>query len=168
MWEHLSSVLIGGNPEQTCNIYTGKGRNGKSMLVKLRRNSGEYIGTLPTTYITRARRPQGSTCSELMQLIGKRYAVCNEPTKGDKIDEGTMKEITGCDKIQGRQLFQEAQEFDPQFKLVVCTNNLPEISSNDEGTWRRIRVVPFKSYFTDTPNPNDKYEFKVDKNIKEI
>ena len=59
-----------------------------------------------------------------------------EPSKGDKINEGIMKEITGGDPIQGRALFKDTNIFVPQFKLVVCTNTLFEISSNDDGTWR--------------------------------
>ena len=35
MWEHLSSILIGKNINQTFNIYTGEGRNGKSKMVEL-------------------------------------------------------------------------------------------------------------------------------------
>ena len=38
----------------------------------------------------------------------------------------------------------------PQFRLVVCTNNLLDIKSNDDGTWRRIRLVEF-ILFTDNP-----------------
>ena len=35
MWEHLASSLIGTNDNQTFNIYTGSGANGKSKLVDL-------------------------------------------------------------------------------------------------------------------------------------
>ena len=32
-----------------------------------------------------------------------------EPSKGDRINEGIMKEITGGDPIQGRALFKDSQ-----------------------------------------------------------
>ena len=35
MWDHLASTLIGTNENQTFNMYTGVGRNGKSKLVEL-------------------------------------------------------------------------------------------------------------------------------------
>jgi phage/plasmid-associated DNA primase len=44
------------------------------------------------------------------------------------------------------------------------------IKSNDHGTWRRIRTVPFKSLFTEKPVSGDKdkpYQFKIDKYIDE-
>ena len=109
-----------------------------------------------------------ATSSEVIALKGTRYAVMQEPSKGDRINEGIMKEITGGDPIQGRALFKDSQTFIPQFKLVVCTNTLFEIKSNDDGTWRRIRVVEFLSKFTENPvddDPDQPYQFKVDKKL---
>ena len=85
----------------------------------------DYKATVPITLVTQKRTNIGSTSSEIVQLMGVRYAVMQEPCKGEKINEGIMKEITGGDPIQGRALFREAVTFIPQFKLaVVCTNTL--------------------------------------------
>jgi P4 family phage/plasmid primase-like protien len=101
------------------------------------------------------------------KLKGARYAVMQEPRKGERLNDGVMKELTGEDPIQARSLFQEPVTFVPQFKLVVSTNNLFDIGSNDDGTWRRIRKVDFESKFVDNPNPTEDspYEFKVDRSI---
>ena len=50
----------------------------------------------------------------------------------------------------------------PQIKVVMCCNVLPSVSDNDDGTWRRIRVVEFISSFVDEPNPKIKHQFKID------
>ena len=102
MWQHLAPILVGTNENQTFNIYTGSGRNGKSKLVELMsKGLGDYKGTVPITLIT--QNPQASEVPlEIVQLMGTRYAVMQEPSKGDKINEGIMKEITGGDPIQGR------------------------------------------------------------------
>ena len=169
MWDHLAATLIGTIENQTFNIYTGTGRNGKSKLVELMSLVlGDYKGTVPITLITQKRNSIGGTSSEVVQLMGTRYAVMQEPSKGDKINEGIMKEITGGDPIQGRALFKDNITFVPQFKLAVCTNTLFDIDSNDEGTWRRIRVVDFKSKFTENPvhdDPDEPYQFEVDKRL---
>lgn len=176
MWEHLASTLIGNNDNQTFNIYTGSGRNGKSKLVDLMSKVlGDYKATVPITLVTQKRNAIGSTSSEIVQLMGVRYAVMQEPSKGDIINEGIMKEITGGDPIQGRALFKEAVTFIPQFKLVVCTNTLFDIKSNDDGTWRRIRVCDFMSKFLENPYtdevkfPKDDYphQYPIDKKIDE-
>ena len=175
MWHHLASCLLGTNENQTFNIYTGSGANGKSKLVELMAKClGDYKATVPITLVTQKRNTIGSTSSEVAQLIGTRYAVMQEPSKGDKINEGIMKEITGGDPIQARALFKDSVTFTPQFKLAVCTNTLFDIASNDDGTWRRIRVCPFKSKFTANPGNDPKfsledypYQFKIDKNLDE-
>ena len=176
MWQHLASVLIGTNENQTFNIYTGSGANGKSKLVELMaKGLGDYKATVPITLITQSRNTIGSTSSEIVQLMGVRYAVMQEPSKGDKINEGIMKEITGGDPIQGRALFKDTVTFIPQFKLVVCTNVLFDIKSNDDGTWRRIRICDFMSKFTDKPyenlekfpRENFPYQYQIDTKIDE-
>ena len=114
MWQHMASCLIGTNENQTFNIYTGSGCNGKSKLVDLLGKAlGNYKATVPTTLITQTRNSIGSTSSEVVQLVGTRLVVMSEPSKGEKINEGIMKEITGGDPIQGRALFKEAITFIP-------------------------------------------------------
>ncbi len=176
MWQHLASCLIGTNENQTFNIYTGSGCNGKSKLIELMSKClGDYKATVPITLITQSRNTIGSTSSEVVQLMGVRYAVMQEPSKGDKINEGIMKEITGGDPIQGRALFKDAVTFIPQFKLTVCTNTLMDIKSNDDGTWRRIRVCDFMSKFIDEPysnlekfpRENFPYQYPIDRKIDE-
>ena len=175
MWEHLASCLIGTNDNQTFNMYTGSGRNGKSKLVDfMTKCLGDYKGTVPITLITQKRNSIGSTSSEIVQLMGVRYAVMQEPSKDDQINEGIMKEITGGDPIQGRALFKDTVTFIPQFKLVVCTNTLFNIKSNDDGTWRRIRVCGFEAKFLESPYEDDRFpmsefphQFKIDKRIED-
>jgi P4 family phage/plasmid primase-like protien len=172
MWDHLSSCLIGGNINQTFNIYHGSGSNGKSILTDLMSYTlGEYKGIVPITLVTEKRNTIGGTSSELIQLKGVRYAVMQEPTKGVKLNEGIMKELTGGDPLQARALFQECETFETQFKLVVCTNNLFDIESNDDGTWRRIRKCDFLSKFIDTDEThtdhNNPYVYQKDKSLKE-
>jgi P4 family phage/plasmid primase-like protien len=170
MWNHLASCLIGTNKNQTFNVYHGSGSNGKSMLTDLMTHAlGDYKGTVPITLVTKDRNAIGGTSSEVMQLKGIRYAVMQEPSKGVKLNEGIMKELTGGDPIQGRALYCESETFQPQFKLVVCTNNLFDIESNDDGTWRRIRKCNFVSKFKgeDEEHTDDTpYIFMKDKSLE--
>jgi P4 family phage/plasmid primase-like protien len=173
MWQHLASTLIGTCPNQTFNMYIGVGQNGKSVLVSLMEMVlGEYKGDVPLTLVTGARTKIGGLAPELVSLKGVRYAVMQEPSKGDVINEGIMKQITsGVDPIQARGLFSpQPITYVPQFKLVVCSNEFMEIKSSDHGTWRRIRVVDFMSLFVDKPVMGDKekpYQYLLDKNIKD-
>jgi len=171
MWDHLASCLIGTNKNQTFHVYHGSGSNGKSLLVDLMSAIlGDYKGTVPITLVTDTRGKIGGTSDEVLKLKGVRYAVMQEPSKGVKLNEGIMKELTGGDPIQARGLYSESEIFMPQFKLCVGTNNLFDIDSNEDGTWRRIRKCTFPSKFIDDGEyyeDDTKYVFKKDKSLSE-
>jgi len=173
MWDHLASTLIGTSTNQTFNMYIGIGQNGKSVLVNLMEMVlGDYKGDVPLTLVTEKRGKVGGLTPEIVELKGIRYAVMQEPSKGDKINEGIMKALTsGKDRLQGRAPYMpQTITFLPQFKLVVTCNVFMEIKSNDHGTWRRIRAVPFKSLFTKNPTSGDKekpFQFLLDEYIDE-
>ena len=171
MWDHLSSCLIGTNKNQTFNVYHGSGSNGKSLLADLMSVTlGDYKGTVPISLVTESRGKIGQHSDEVIKLKGVRYAVMQEPSKGVKLNEGIMKELTGGDPLQARGIFCESEIFEPQFKLVVCTNNLFDIDSNDDGTWRRIRKCTFPSKFIDEGEHYEddaQYVFPKDKSLNE-
>jgi P4 family phage/plasmid primase-like protien len=173
MWEHLASTLIGTAGNQTFNMYIGNGQNGKSVLVSLMEMVlGEYKGDVPLSLLTDRRTKIGGLAPELVSLKGVRYAVMQEPQKGDRINEGVMKQLTsGVDPIQCRAPYMtNILTYIPQFKLAVCSNEFMEIKSQDHGTWRRIRVVDFMSLFTENPVENDPakpYQYKLDLELKD-
>jgi P4 family phage/plasmid primase-like protien len=171
MWDHAAATLIGKNNNQTFSMYTGVGRNGKSKFVQLMTLAlGEYKGTCPITLVTQKRTSIGSTSSEIVDLMGKRYVVMQEPNQDDEFNEGILKELTGDDPIQGRALYKNTVTFYPQFTLALCSNFDLKIKGKDDGIWRRIRKCAFKSVFTEKPVANDPikpYQFKVDKKIDE-
>jgi phage/plasmid-associated DNA primase len=132
---------------------------------------GEYYGNVPVTLVTEKRPGIGGTSSEIIQLKGVRFAVMQEPSKDARINEGMMKQLTGDSTLSGRALYHEQETFPIQFHLVLCTNTLFEVMSNDDGTWRRIRICDFMSKFVNpgetfqlSDNP---YQFPKDLNLKD-
>ena len=43
--------------------------------------------------------------------------------------------------------YKDPFDFTPSHTLVIYTNNLPKVATVDDGTWRRIIVIPFKHKF---------------------
>jgi P4 family phage/plasmid primase-like protien len=164
----LASFLDGKITEEKFHIWWGSGGNGKSKLIELFQNGfGDYCTVLPCSLITQ-KRPPAETCSPvLVKTKGKRFGTLQEPEKGEKINVGLMKELTGGDKISARALYKTTIEFKPQMKLALICNDMPEVTGNDDGTWRRIRVVQYSSKFRENPNLNDPTEFKIDKKLPE-
>jgi P4 family phage/plasmid primase-like protien len=159
----LASCLSGHTAQERFNIWTGSGCNGKSISVDLfERSLGDYCCKFPVTLLTQKRAASNAATSEIARAKGKRFGVLQEPSEDEKLNIGLMKELTGGDKIMARQLYREPIEFKPQFKLFLLCNHLPNVPSDDGGTWRRIRVVEFTSKFVEKPHPDRPNEFPID------
>jgi P4 family phage/plasmid primase-like protien len=162
----LASCLSGSTRDEKFNIWTGSGGNGKSKLVDLMdKCMGDYSFKLPISLLTHKRQGPGQATPEIAGAKGRRFGVFQEPSENEKINVGLMKELTGGDKISCRGLYQGQMEFKPQFKLILACNQLPEVPSNDDGTWRRLRVCEFTSRFVEEPNPEFDNEFKIDREL---
>jgi len=164
----FSSILDGGIRHEKFYIFTGSGSNGKSKILELiQKSMGEYYCILPISLLTQKRAASNSAQAELERTRGRRFAIMQEPSEGEKINIGLMKELSGGDRIMTRGLFKDPIEFKPQFKMIMTCNELPEVPSDDGGTWRRIRVVDFSSKFVEEPNPDNPNEFKMDTELAE-
>jgi P4 family phage/plasmid primase-like protien len=164
----LACIIDGSIAQERFYIFTGQGSNGKSRLLDLIQKSiGEYYCILPIALLTQKRAASNAAQSELERTKGRRFAVMQEPSENDRLNIGLMKELSGQDRILVRTLFKEPYEFKPQFKMILTCNELPEIPSDDGGTWRRIKVCNFSSKFTETPDINKPTEFYMDMELSD-
>lgn len=168
MKDMLASMLDGSIRQERFYIFNGRGSNAKSVIMNLVQKAiGDYYCILPVALLTQKRTQSNSAQAELERTKGRRLTVMQEPGDGEKLNIGLMKELTGGDRIMTRGLYKEPIEFKPQFKMVMTCNDLPEVSSDDGGTWRRIRVIEFTSRFSDNPDPTKSNEFKADPELTE-
>lgn len=137
--------------------------NGKSRLLELVQKAiGDYFCILPIALLTQKRAASNSAQGELERTKGRRFAVMQEPGENERLNIGLMKELSGGDRIMVRGLYKEPIEFKPQFKMAMTCNELPEVPSDDGGTWRRIKVIEHTSKFVERPNPKIDKEFMMD------
>lgn len=155
---YCASFFEASNRDQKFMIWIGAGSNGKGTLIDLLDNTfGEYFGTLPPTILTQKRGSSSAATPELADKFAKRLITLQEIEVDDKVNIGFMKNITGQDKIEARPLFGDPFSYTPLFKLLLACNHLPNIQSDDGGTWRRIRVVDFFIKFVSDPTePNER------------
>lgn len=164
----MASFISGHNKDQKFYIWTGSGSNGKSMTIELLEKAlGDYAGKISVAIFTKGRPDANGPTPALAKLFGKRFVSLQEPESDDRLNTGMLKEWTGGDKIQARELNKAPFEFVPKFKFILACNDLPAIDANDGGTWRRIRLIEFISKFVDKPNPKIKYQYKIDYALKE-
>ena len=151
----LASCLEGRNKEQKFWINTGGGSNGKSMIQTLMEYTfGDYQTSLQTTVLTRKRPESGAANPDMITTKCKRYIYMGEPDPGEKLNTSRMKQLSGEDRIEARGLFSDQEKFNMMGKMFLSCNDLPPISSMDNGTWRRIRVIPHISTFKDPGSPD--------------
>ncbi|RKO94718.1 hypothetical protein BDK51DRAFT_53003 [Blyttiomyces helicus] len=168
--QEIALSLNGTPAKQTFFIMTGAGANGKSTLIRLLNLAlGDYSGEVSITLFTKPRPPANLPAPELIDIKGKRFVSCSEPNARDSLNLGTMKWLSGGDRITAAQKFQKNQSFYLQATFFCLTNDIPPLntSQQDNGTWRRIKPVQFTSWFKDNPDPKNPNEFKTDDKINE-
>lgn len=165
----LSTCLTGITKDEKFYILTGCGSNGKSLTMDLARHTlGDYYMSCPISMMTNKRGKSNETSPEKVRMKGRRCGVFQETDDGEKLNVGIMKEFTGGDPVLVRDLFKGSQdmiEFKPQMKYFLTCNQLPIVPSVDDGTWRRLRVIDFKSKFINEPTKEN--EFLIDNTLKQ-
>jgi len=121
------------------------GANGKTTLQELISFIlGDYAAVLPFSSLLHNDRQQGGSASpDLARLVGARMVCASEPDQGSRLSEALVKQLTGGDTIAARKLHKDFFEFKAEFKLWLTGNHKPNIRGNDDGMWRRIKLVPF-------------------------
>jgi phage/plasmid-associated DNA primase len=119
----------------------------------MRYTFGDYQTSLQTTALTRKRPESGAANPDMIVTKCKRYIYMGEPDQNEKLNTARMKQLSGEDIVEARGLFADQEKFKMMGKIFLSCNDLPPVSSMDNGTWRRIRVIPHISVFKDPGDP---------------
>jgi putative DNA primase/helicase len=139
----LGQALDGTVTAHILPIFCGDGANGKSTLVDAVMTAlGDYADAADPDLL-RARtfdaHPTG-----VADLHGLRLALLHESDAGHRLAEGTVKRLTGGDRLKARRMREDFWSFKPSHTFVMLTNHKPVVGGTDEGIWRRLRLVPFE------------------------
>lgn len=141
-----ASCLKGRNSDKIFPIWTGEGNNSKSMVVKLFESTfGSYCIKFPTTTLTGNRTQSSSATPEIARSKGTRVAFAQEPDDNEVMKGGIIKEHTGGDRMYGRQLFKEGEEYEIMYKFFFMCNKIPAIPTGGQAVKNRTLIVPFLS-----------------------
>ena len=141
-------TLTGSTKEQCLFMFLGGGANGKSTLVNvLTKLMGDYAANTAAGTLMASNSNQVG--DDLIRLAGARYITAAETEHGQRFAEAKIKSFTGGDMISARPLYGGGVDFTPVGKILLTTNNRPEIRGSDDGIWRRIREIPFNRQFTE-------------------
>jgi P4 family phage/plasmid primase-like protien len=164
----LGYCLTGSIEAQSYFIWYGRGSNGKSLILNLLSAVlGKACKPISKGVVVNCGR-KGEAGTEILALKDLRVGTFSETCKMEALNEGTLKTLSGGDKLTARGLYRDPVEFKVFLKLIICTNHKPEFDGSDQGTVRRIKLLPFQAKFTrDTPNPA-KNEYPIIENLENI
>lgn len=122
----------------------GNGKNGKSTFFNLiSKVMGTYTGYLSSEIFL--ARTMKNKSPEFAELRGKRIVIVSELDEDKILDTAIMKKLCSTDDIYAEKKYKAPFSFIPSHTIVLCTNHLPRVNLSDNGTWRRLIVVPFKA-----------------------
>lgn len=128
-------------------IAYGGGANGKSTFWNtIARVLGNYSGKISAEALT--MNCKRNIKPEMAELKGKRLIIASELEEGTRLNTGMVKQLCSVDPIEAEKKYKDPFHFDPSHTLVLYTNHLPKVSANDDGTWRRLIVIPFNAKIT--------------------
>ncbi|KAJ3079699.1 hypothetical protein HK102_003570 [Quaeritorhiza haematococci] len=161
----LASCLSAVIREDKFWIWIGGGANGKSTLINLMHSVlGEYATDVSSTLFTSRTPASNAATPQLVELVNKRFVASQEIQHNERLNLEVCKRLTGGDRMPARGLYKNTEHFTNKAKIMFCLNNLPSIQSQDEGTWRRIVLLKFRSSFVD--NPRKPNQFKIDRTLR--
>ncbi len=136
--------LIGKVYVESMIIAYGDGRNGKSTFWNvIYKVLGSYSGNISADALTvNCKR---NVKPEMAELKGKRLIIAAELQEGMRLNTSVVKQLCSTDPIFAEKKFKAPFSFEPSHTLVLYTNHLPKVSASDDGTWRRLIVIPFQA-----------------------
>lgn len=142
--QRMAGYGMTGNTREQCLFFLyGHGKNGKSTFMEVLCSVlGDYSMRTPSETLIKSKQ-SGGIPNDVARLRGARFVVSKEVEQGVRLAENQVKDLTGGDTITARFLHGEWFDFRPVMKLFMYGNHKPVIHGQDEGIWRRIRLVPF-------------------------
>lgn len=125
-------------------IAYGEGRNGKSTFWNtIARVLSTYSGNMSADTLTVGCKR--NVKPELAEAKGKRMIIAAELEEGMRLNTSNVKQLCSTDEIYAEKKYKAPFSYVPTHTLVLYTNHLPRVGAIDQGTWRRLIVIPFNA-----------------------
>lgn len=151
-------------------IANGNGRNGKGLLNEMMEYllGTDYFYKAPIDLFTKEVNMIGAN-PQVASLHNKRFVLATEPADNKSLKMNTAKEITGCNSISARGLYQSESNVILLLTLVIECNKKPMMDGRmDSSIIERVLDIPFVNTFTtDEEKIDNKHYFRANLKLKE-
>jgi len=146
----MGYAMTADTSEQCFFMLYGKGRNGKTTLLDaVKCVMGDYaMNALPSVLLRIGDGRQSMNSDDEADLQGRRLVSVSETDEGQRMDEAKVKRLVGNGRIRAMRKFEQSFEFEPSHKLFIDCNHKPKVKGDDDGIWRRIKLIPFTVQIT--------------------
>lgn len=148
LMRHAGYGLTGCTTEHCLPFWWGPGGNGKGELLNIRQYimGFEYGTVLRMDDLTLRDKGSDNQRRIIAKLCGCRLVTANEGNARVRLDMALLKTLASSDLLSGAHLYENEFTFTPTHKLVLATNNKPELEVDDAAR-RRVHLVPFNVSF---------------------
>ena len=149
-------------------MYGPLSRNGKDTLMNVIKNVlGKRLHVrIPVAMLVEQKfqRDSSQPQADLMALRGTSIAYASEANSRQALDQAKIKDLTGGGYITARGITdKDMTEWKQSALLLLLTNYLPRINSDDDGFNARTICIEWPVKFV--PEPVKEYERQIDYNI---
>ena len=133
--------ITGKTGEQALFIHHGRGANGKSVLLQVASAMmGSYGQVIPRETLLVKSGGGSEHPTSVARMVGKRFLQASETAAGRRLDEETVKGLTGGEQQTARFMGRDFFDFTPTGKIHFITNHLPRLT-DAESIWRRLHFI---------------------------
>ena len=148
--EYIGYTLLPDTRHQRCQLWTGEGQNGKSILTRVTAALHRKTASIDLD------RLDGFS---LEDLIDASLVICDEAPTALKASD-RLKKILSGESVKIDRKFQTVISTAITAKWIICTNHKLKVSDQTIGFWRRIVTIPW-----DVQVPDDKIIVNLDRLI---
>lgn len=157
-----ASILKRRNVDKILPIFTGNGNNSKSMVIKLFMIVfGMYAIKVPVAIFSEKFVSSGSAAPQTARFVHKAIGFGDEADDSLPMNKNAVKKYTGGDSFFTRKLNDNGGDVELSLKIVIITNDIPNIEDPDDATKRRVKIIPFLSEWI--LNYNATYEQQMER-----
>lgn len=136
-------TLVGGQDEKCAFVIYGPSNSGKSVFIEtISAAMGDYTCAGDVSMF--ATPADGGNTPRLAAAQGARLVSCPEIPQTRTFEADVFKRWTGGDTVSAMAKNKPPVTFAPEGKVWFAGNHPPRVETEDDATWGRIKIIPFK------------------------